>query len=656
MNSDSFKLEEIERNNKCLYLLKRQFPNIQAASTEIINLQAILSLPKGTEHFLSDLHGEYEAFLHVLKNGSGVVRKKIEDVFRTTITSSQKSALAQLIYYPKEVLMQTEHDDGDEWYATTLHRLIKVCREVSSKYTRSKVRKALPKDFSYIIEELLHEQENVIDKQYYYDEIIRSIIRTEQAKPFIIAICELIQHLAIDHLHIIGDIYDRGPGADIILDTLMDYHSVDIQWGNHDIGWLGAASGSLLCIANTVRVSIKAGNINNLEESYGISLLPLAKFSMEHYPVVHDIFKPSAQNGVDKREDLMSAQMHKAISMIQFKLEGQLIKRNPNYNFESRLYLDKIDFKEGTVKFEDKIFPLRDTDFSTVDPNDPYTLTPEEEDIMSKLRDSFLRSEKLQRHMDFLLAKGSMYLTFNGNLLYHGCIPMNKDKTFESFELNGQSYKGKALIDQFEKLTREAYAMRMKQPEEKEFDFFWYLYTGEKSSLFGKKKITTFERYFIDDSATHVEEKNDYYTWITEKSVCEMILKEFGLTNDNARIINGHVPVKVSKGESPIKAEGKLLVIDGGLSKAYQSVTGIAGYTLIYNSHGMILAAHEPFESKEKAIHDNMDIISKLTILENRSIRILVADTDIGAQLKKDIYDLELLLYAYKKGIMKQVT
>lgn len=653
MNSELFTQEEIERNKKCLYLLKRQFPNIQSASTEIINLQAILNLPKGTEHFLSDLHGEYEAFLHVLKNGSGVIRKKIDDVFRTTITSSQKSALAQLIYYPKEVLMQTKHDDGDEWYATTLHRLIKVCREVSSKYTRSKVRKALPKDFSYIIEELLHEQENVIDKQYYYDEIIRSIIKTEQAKPFIIAICELIQHLAIDHLHIIGDIYDRGPGADIILDTLLEYHSVDIQWGNHDIGWLGAASGSLLCIANTVRVSIKAGNINNLEESYGINLLPLAKFAMEHYPIVHEIFKPSAQNGLDKREDLMSAQMHKAISTIQFKLEGQLIRRNPGYNFESRLYLDKIDFKNGTVKYGDKIYPLRDTDFSTVDPKNPYELTAEENEIMQKLKESFLRSEKLQRHMDFLLAKGSMYLTFNGNLLYHGCIPMNKNKTFESFELNDQSYKGKALIDQFEKLIREAYAMRMKKFEEKEMDFFWYLYTGENSSLFGKKKITTFERYFIEDETTHAEEKNDYYTWITEKSICEMILHEFGLTNSNARIINGHVPVKVSKGESPIKAEGKLLVIDGGLSKAYQSVTGIAGYTLIYNSHGMILAAHEPFESKEKAIHDNMDIYSKLTILENRSIRILVADTDIGAQVKKDIYDLELLLYAYKKGIMK---
>lgn len=654
MHNEQLKLEEIERNQKCLYLLKRQFPNIQAASTEIINLQAILNLPKGTEHFLSDLHGEYEAFLHVLKNGSGVVRKKIEDVFRTTLSSSQKSALAKLIYYPKEVLMQIDDEDGDEWYATTLHQLIKVCREVSSKYTRSKVRKALPKDFAYIIEELLHEQENVIDKQYYYDEIIRSIIKTEQAMPFIIAICELIQRLAIDHLHIIGDIYDRGPGSDIIMDTLMAYHSVDIQWGNHDIGWLGAASGSLLCIANTVRVTIKAGNINNLEESYGINLLPLVKFSMEHYPEVNDVFKPSAQNGLDKREDLMSAQMHKAISMIQFKLEGQLIKRNPNYNFESRLYLDKIDFEKGTVKWQDKVYPLRDTDLPTVDPKDPYALTEAEKEVMLKLKDSFLKSEKLQRHMDFLLAKGSMYLAFNGNLLYHGCIPMNKNKAFESFELNGQSYKGKALIDQFEKMIREIYAVRMEELDEKELDFFWYLYTGEKSSLFGKKTITTFERYFIDDPQTHVEEKNDYYTWIVEKSVCEMILEEFGLTNSNARIINGHVPVKVKKGESPIKAEGKLLVIDGGLSKAYQSVTGIAGYTLIYNSHGMILAAHEPFESTEKAIHDNMDIISKLTILENRSVRILVADTDIGAQLKEDIYDLELLLYAYKKGIMKQ--
>ncbi|PKM50468.1 MAG: class 3 fructose-bisphosphatase [Firmicutes bacterium HGW-Firmicutes-7] len=653
MNDELLTLDEIERNKKYLYLLNKQFPNIQAASTEIINLQAILSLPKGTEHFLSDLHGEYEAFLHVLKNGSGVVRKKIEDVFRTTITSNQKSALAQLIYYPKEVLLQTEDDDIDEWYATTLHRLIKVCREVSSKYTRSKVRKALPKDFTYIIEELLHEQENVIDKQYYYDEIIRSIIRTEQAKPFIVAICELIQYLAIDHLHIIGDIYDRGPGSDIIMDSLMNYHSLDIQWGNHDIGWLGAASGSLLCIANTIRVSVKAGNINNLEESYGINLLPLAKFAMDNYPSVHEIFKPSAQNGMDKREDLMSAQIHNAISIIQFKLEGHLIKRNPNFNFDRRLFLDKIDFENGTVNYEGKIYPLRDNNFPTVDPNDPYALTLEEMEVMLKLKHSFLRNEKLQKHMSLMLSKGSMYLTFNGNLLYHGCIPMNSNKEFEPLEFNGIYYSGKNLIDQFEILVREAYANRMKKVDEKEMDFFWYLATGENSSLFGKKKITTFERYYIDDPETHTEAKNPYYTWIEEKSVCEMILAEFGLTNENARIINGHVPVKVKKGESPVKAEGKLLVIDGGLSKAYQSVTGIAGYTLIYNSHGMILAAHEPFESTEKAIQNNRDIISKLTILESRSIRILVADTDIGNQLKKDIYDLELLLLAYRKGIIK---
>ncbi|PKM94142.1 MAG: class 3 fructose-bisphosphatase [Firmicutes bacterium HGW-Firmicutes-1] len=653
MNDELLALDEIERNKKYLYLLKKQFPNIQAASTEIINLQAILSLPKGTEHFLSDLHGEYEAFIHVLKNGSGVVRKKIEDVFRTTITSNQKSALAQLIYYPKEVLLRIEDEDIDEWYATTLHRLIKVCREVSSKYTRSKVRKALPKDFIYIIEELLHEQENVIDKQYYYDEIIRSIIRTEQSKPFIVAICELIQHLAIDHLHIIGDVYDRGPGSDIIMDTLLDYHSLDIQWGNHDIAWLGAASGSLLCIANTIRVSVKAGNINNIEESYGISLLPLAKFAMDTYPEVHDIFKPSAQNGLDKREDLMSAQIHNAISIIQFKLEGQLIQRKPSYNFECRLFLDKIDYENSTVNYEGKVYPLRDNHFPTIDPNDPYTLTAEEMDIMLKLKQSFLRNEKLQKHMDLMLSKGSMYLAFNGNLLYHGCIPMNHNKEFESFELNGKFYSGRALIDQFEIMVREAYANRMKKFEEKDVDFFWYLTTGENSSLFGKKKITTFERYYIEDPATHAEAKNPYYTWVEEKSVCELILAEFGLYNTNARIINGHVPVKVKKGESPIKADGKLLVIDGGLSKAYQNETGIAGYTLIYNSHGMILAAHEPFETTEKAIQNNRDIFSKLTILENRSIRILVADTDIGILIKKDIYDLELLLLAYRKGIIK---
>ncbi len=656
MSDNIFTLEEIERNKKYLNLLKRQFPNIQAASTEIINLQAILSLPKGTEHFLSDLHGEYEAFLHVLKNGSGVIRKKIEEVFRTTITSSQKASLAQLIYYPKDVLLHDIDADGDEWYATTLHRLIKVCREVSSKYTRSKVRKALPKDFAYIIEELLHEQENVLDKQYYYDEIIRSIIRTKQAKPFIIAICELIQHLAIDHLHIIGDIYDRGPGADIILDTLLDYHSLDFQWGNHDIGWLGAASGSLLCIANTVRVTLKAGNVHNLEESYGINLLPLVKFAMETYPEAHPAFRPSAQNGLGQQDDLLSAQMHKAISIIQFKLEGQLILRNPNYNFDSRLYLDKIDFENNTVKYGNTSYPLKDSFLPTVDPENPYVLTNEENEIMEKLRESFLRCEKLHKHMNLLLTKGSMYLVFNGNLLYHGCIPMTSKKTFQSFKLNGKSYKGKDLIDQYEIMIRKTYASRNNEISQEEMDFFWYLYTGENSSLFGKKKITTFERYFIDDPVTHIEEKNDYYKWIVEPEICDMILSEFGLSNSDARIINGHVPVKVTRGESPVKADGKLLVIDGGLSKAYQKETGIAGYTLIFNSHGMILAAHEPFESKEKAIQDNIDIISKLTVLENRNIRILVADTDIGTQLKKDIYDLELLLYAYEKGIIKETS
>lgn len=645
MKQKAHLLDEIEKNKKYLHLLKKQFPTIQAASTEIINLQAIINLPKGTEHFLSDLHGAHEAFIHVLKNGSGVIRKKIEDVFRTTITSTQKSELAKLIYYPKEVLQQVENENIEEWYAITLHRLIKVCREVSSKYTRSKVRKALPKDFTYIIEELLHEQENIIDKQYYYDEIIKTIIRTEQAEPFIIAICELIQHLAIDRLHIIGDIYDRGPGAHIIMDTLLNYHSVDIQWGNHDIAWLGAASGSLLCIANTIRVSVKAGNINSLEEAYGINLLPLAKFAMEKYPIVHKVF--------NNNDDLMSAQIHKAISIIQFKLEGQLIKRNPSYNFERRLFLDKIDYSNGTVKYEDRIYTLRDKFFPTVDPLDPYTLTIEEKNIMENLKNSFLRSESLHKHMNLLLTKGSMYLTFNGNLLYHGCIPMDKNRNFQSFEINGKTYSGKNLIDQFEIMVREAYANRIKNNNDSYLDFYWYLATGEKSSLFGKKRITTFERYFIEDPETYIEEKNDYYTWITEKSTCEMILAEFGLFDKSSKIINGHVPVKVCKGESPIKAEGKLLVIDGGFSKPYQSVTGIAGYTLIYNSHGMILAAHEPFESKEKAIANNLDIISNLTVLENRTDRILVGNTDIGIQLKKDIYDLELLLMAYKKGIIK---
>ncbi len=653
LEKSTFSSRTVEENKKILKILTRLYPNAQAVSSEIINLQAILNLPKGTEHFLSDIHGEYEAFLHVLKNGSGVIRKKIEDLFQETLTNQEKSLLAQLIYYPKEVVLLVEEASIREWYDLTIHRLIKICREVASKYTRSKVRKALPSHYAYIIEELLHEQENDLDKQLYYSEIVQSIIRTEQAVSFIIEVCELIQRLSIDHLHIIGDIYDRGPGADIIMDTLSDYHSLDIQWGNHDIGWIGAASGSLICIANTIRVTVKAGNLHTLEDGYGVNLMPLAKFAMATYPMVHPIFKPSAHNGDDNSEDFMCAQIHKAITIIQLKLEGQLVERHPEYNLTSRLLLNNINYDQGTVMINGEIFTLRDSDFPTINPKEPFELTPAEEEVMEKLKNVFLRNEKLKKHVDLLLTKGSMYLAYNGNLLYHGCIPMNEDKEFDSFEIEGKFYKGKALLDQFEALVRAAYANRDDADDPVSLDFFWYLATGEKSSLFGKKKFTTFERYFISDSKTHHEVKNDYYKWVLDKNICIKILKEFGLEEETSKIINGHVPVKVTRGESPLKAEGKLLVIDGGLSKAYQSVTGIAGYTLIYNSYGMILAAHEPFESRQKAIHDNIDIVSNLTVLDNRGHRIKVADTDIGKQMKKDIKDLEHLLFAFNQGLLK---
>lgn len=647
---------EIEKNLKYLQLLSKQFPNISTASREIINLQAIINLPKGTEHLLSDLHGESEAFLHIMKNGSGIIRRKIEDVFGNKMRQQEKNSLATLIYYPEEILVSVQETEKDieDWWETMLHRLVVVCREVSSKYTRSKVRKVLPKDFEYIIEELLHEQDNVPNKYDYYDGIIKTIIRTGQAKPFIIAISELIQRLAIDRLHILGDIYDRGPGAHIIMDKLMSYHSLDIQWGNHDIGWLGSAAGSMVCIANTVRQCARYANFHILEDGYGINLMPLAQFAMATYGDTSESFKPKQSEKNTEGDFILAGKIQKAISIIQFKLEGQFILRHPEYLMEDRLLLSLIDYEKGLIRLQGKEYALLDTEFPTIDPFDPYRLTETENEVIQKLKRSFMQNDKLQKHMNLMLAKGSIYLAYNDNLLFHGCIPMDAQGEFQNMKFDGVDFKGKALLDKFERMVRESYEDRF-NPESHDTDIFWYLYTGEKSSLFGKKKITTFERYFVADAKTHVEEKNDYYKLINNQEICIKILEEFGLTSENAKIINGHVPVKVKKGESPIKAGGKLLVIDGGFSKAYQGVTGIAGYTLIYNSYGMILAAHEPFESKENAIKDDKDIISKLTNLSDRSRRIKVGDTDNGKILKNQINDLELLLVAFKKGIIKQV-
>lgn len=647
-------------NLRYLKLLAKQYPTVQTASTEIINLQAILSLPKGTEHFLSDLHGEYEAFIHIISNASGVIKRKIDEIFLHAMRESEKRQLATLIYYPEEKLKMIEQNDTEinEWYRITLHRLIQVCRVVSSKYTRSKVRKALPKDFAYIIEELLHEQERGVDTQEYYDGIIDTIIHIKRANAFIVAICKLIRRLAIDRLHIVGDIFDRGPHPDLIMDALTTHHSIDIQWGNHDVVWMGAAIGHWAYIATVLRIATRYDNMDVIEDGYGINTRPLATFAMDFYKDdACEQFKPKLlEKGSmrDKEFDLIK-RMHKAISIIQFKLEAEIIKRNPQFKLDDRLLLHKMDLKNGTIEIDGKKYPLNDTNFPTIDSKNPYQLTTEERELMERLQTSFMSSEKLQKHIKFLYDKGGMSLVFNSNLLYHGCIPMEKDGAFTSMTIEGKEYAGKSLICKFEELARRCYFNRQK-PAEKQvaMDYFWYLWSGPNSPLFGKKKMATFERYFIDDKATHLEEKNAYFSLRDSKEICVRILEDFGLPPEKSHIVNGHVPVKMKKGESPVKAGGKLIVIDGGLSKAYQKVTGIAGYTLIYNSYGLMLAAHRPFASRKEAIEKEKDIFSSLSILEKTSVRKRVGDTDIGRELRRQIQDLEMLLDAYRKGYIKE--
>lgn len=655
-------VEEFEDDLRYLTLLSTQYPTIADACTEIINLQAIVNLPKGTEHFLSDVHGEYEPFVHVLKNASGVIKRKIQDIFGNSLRQEDIKSLATLIYYPEQKLeLMTKNEDNiEDWYKITLYRLIEICRHLSSKYTRSKVRKALPKDFAYIIEELLHEQPNNSGKEKYYTEIIKTIVTIGRSKEFITAMCRLIQNLVIDRLHIVGDIFDRGPGADIIMDTLINYHSVDIQWGNHDIVWMGAAAGSDACIATVIRTSARYANLYTIENGYGISLLPLATFAMDFYKDDDCFeFKPKIENDKNYNDKELSliAQMHKAISIIQFKLEGAIIKRRPYFNMQDRLMLNKIDYKEGTIDLDGKIFKLKDTNFPTINPDNPYELIPEEMELVEKLRMSFLNSEKLQKHVSFLFAKGSLYLKYNSNLLYHGCIPLNEDGTLKEVSIgsSGKKYSGKALFDRLEILVREGYFYN-NNPEAKQYgmDIIWYLWNGIDSPLFGKDKMTTFERYFIADKSTHIEQKSNYFDLEDDEKVCNIIFEEFGLDPKISHIINGHVPVKIKEGESPIKANGKLLVIDGGFSRAYQPRTGIAGYTLIYNSYGLSLVSHEPFESTQKAIEEEKDILSTRVILETEVERMRVGDTDVGKELKLQIKELEKLLDAYRKGIIKE--
>ena len=653
-HNHTFSKEQLETELKYLRLLSDHFKNIQAASTEVINLEAILNLPKGTEHFLSDIHGEYETFSHVLANASGVVRKKIDDVFGKSVREKNKKTLATLIYYPEEKLdlILKNEEDPDEWFSLTLQRLIIVARAAASKYTRSKVRKAMPPDFSYIIDELLNE--NGEEKEEYFEGIINTIIRIDRAEAFIIAICKFIQRLLIDRLHIIGDIYDRGPYAEKVMDRLANYHSVDIQWGNHDMLWMGAASGNRALIANMIRVSLRYSNTDTLEDAYGINLMPLASLAIHEYgndPCSEFI----PQMTEDSKDGELIKKMHKAISIIQFKLEAQIIERNPKFEMENHRLLDKIDFDKGTILIEGKKYQLLDKHFPTIDRENPNKLSYEEESVMEKLANSIKNSRRLQSHIDFLFSHGSMYLTFNENLLYHGCIPMTEKGDFASFEIEGTSFSGKALCDQFDRVARKAHHFRFQRKHEPTSDYLWYLWCGASSPLFGKKKMTTFERYFLSEKETYAETSNPYYSLVYESEAhCNTILREFGLTGSNSHIVNGHVPVQVRKGETPIKANGKLFVIDGGMSKPYQKVTGVSGYTLIYNSFGLVLVEHNFFESRQKAIQEDKDIISKLIYIEGNGKRKRVEETDIGKSILYQINDLNMLLAAYKMGLVKE--
>lgn len=633
------------------------YPTIAAAATEIINLEAILNLPKGTEHFLTDIHGEYEAFAHVLKNGSGSVRRKIDDVFGNTLTAKDKQELATLVYYPKErmeMIKKTE-ENMDDWYKINLFRLIELSKRSASKYTRSKVRKALPKDFAYVIEELITEKQVGMDKESYYNKIIATIIRIRRAEEFICAISELIQRLVVDHLHILGDVYDRGPGPHIIMDMLQKYHSVDIQWGNHDVLWMGAAAGQWGCMANVIRICARYGNLDILEDGYGINLLPLATYAMRVYegdPC--ECFKLKGTQRPDRAETEMNQKIHKAISIIQFKVEGQIIARNPQFKLEGRNLLHRINWEGGTINLDGTSYRMLDLNFPTVDPEHPYQLTEEEEEIMERLEKAFLGCEKLQSHMRFLLAKGGLYKVYNKNLLYHGCVPLTEDGELKPVTLYGKTYKGQQLYEAVESYVRKGFFALNPSEKLKGKDVMWYIWLHPDSPLFGKDKMATFERYFLAEKETHVEKKNPYYKLLEKEEVVDRILDGFGLLREGTHIINGHVPVKLKNGESPIKCNGKVLVIDGGFSRAYQKETGIAGYTLIYNSYGLLLVAHEPFESKEAAIQKGTDIHSETMIVKRVVERRLVGDTDIGLELRGQVHDLEVLLAAYRNGTLKE--
>ncbi|MGO4961436.1 fructose-1,6-bisphosphatase [Jeotgalibaca porci] len=647
--------------DKYLKLLSKQYSTIADTVTEIINLEAIMNLPKATEHFISDLHGEYDAVQHVLRNGSGNIKEKIREIFQGRLSTREMNQLATIVYYPEEkvdliVSELTSREEVEEFYTLTVTRITELCAFVVSKYTRSKVRKALPPDYAYIIEELLFKDTIMSNKEHYYDKIINTVISLNRGKQLIAAFAHVIQRLVVDHIHVVGDIYDRGPYPDKIIDTLMDGHELDIQWGNHDVLWMGAASGSAACMANVIRISARYDNLEIIEDAYGISLRPLMTFSEMVYP--EDRYEPflpkvnpDSDDEIYQEEIRQIAKMNQAISIIQFKLEGAIIQRHPEFDMEASLLLDKIDREAGTVTIDGKAYPLRCDYFPTIDPNDPYKLTEEEILVVKRLMEGFLNSERLHKHVQFLYSKGSLYLKYNDNLLFHGCVPINDDLTFMEMTIHNKQYKGKALLDEYEDILRKGYLNREAGSDNNRYlDYVWYQWEGKASSLFGKDKMTTFERLYVEDKATHIEHKNAYYKQRNNSELCNMILTEFGLDPYKGHIINGHTPVKENRGENPLKANGKLIVIDGGFSKAYQATTGLAGYTLLYNSFGMQLVSHQPFTSVKDALVNESDIVSTRRIVDKELERKTVRETDVGQRLAEQVNDLQALLAAYYDG------
>ncbi|MBQ0019192.1 MAG: fructose-1,6-bisphosphatase [Bacteroidales bacterium] len=650
----------VNADMRVLQLLSRSFPTPEAASTEIINLKAIMNLPKGTEHFMADIHGEHEAFLHILRNASGNIKRKVNELYENTLSKEEIRELCTLIYYPEKKLeiIKAEEEDLTAFYSRTLTQLIPVCRSVSAKYSRSHVRKALPKEYAYIIEELLHESNTDRSKHAYWDAILEGIVDTGQSDSFITAICYVIQQLSVEQLHILGDVFDRGPGAHIIMDHLLTYHNFDFQWGNHDALWMGAAAGNDACIANVLRLSLRFGNMATLEEGYGINLLPLATFAMDTYgddPCT--LFRPKLDgrnSNFSAKQIRLVAQMHKAICILQFKLEGQLIDQRPEWKMNDRKVLSYVDYEHNTFSIDGQTFSLLDSNFPTIDANDPYTLTPEEADLVAKLHHSFRISAKLQKHIQCILQHGCMYAICNSNLLFHASIPMEANGKLREVELMGRKYSGRALMHQIGMVIRSAFNTDTPKAE-RSFarDYFWYLWCGKDSPLFDKSKMTTFERYFIADKSTHVEEKGNYYLMRDNAQVCDYILDAFGVEGEHRHIINGHVPVHVAQGENPVKADGRLMVIDGGFAEPYHHTTGIAGYTLVYHSRGFELIQHEPFTSTKEAVKNGTDIQSSKQIVEMTGKRIMVRDTDKGKILGEQIKELQELLYAYRHGIIK---